>query len=215
MNLRPHFSIIGASRGLGHVEQFATAPRRLVDPHPHAEKVQFDNLSMQSTPRIAKRTANDMEEELSQDGGFQADREPTVKRAKRRPALGQSPAQPRAKRTRKSKPVQTAEELAMAEMEIARRRDMRNNNPDAVDSVPFSQIAETARAIKARLAPREPQIRKPWDDHDCELLVEAISRFGSGWAQIERNYLNQWHRERCNQIDMKDKARNMKVTYLT
>lgn len=153
----------------------------------------------------------------SQDTGFQADRQPVQPRAQRRPALGapQSADRPSKKR-RKSKPALTQEEIDANAAEDAVKSERRAADIAAnlAAQPPFSQISEQARTTKARLAPREPQIRKPWDDHDCALLVQAISEHGSGWSAIEKAYAGAWHRDRCNQIDMKDKARNMKVSYL-
>jgi hypothetical protein len=75
----------------------------------------------------------------------------------------------------------------------------------------FSQVASTARTITRHLASTRVQTRTPWSEDDNDQLISLIEQFGCSWALIEQQ--GNFERE-VNQVALKDRARNMKVTFV-
>ncbi|PQE24293.1 myb dna-binding domain protein [Rutstroemia sp. NJR-2017a BVV2] len=82
---------------------------------------------------------------------------------------------------------------------------------EELQSPPFSQVASTARTITRHLAPTRVQTRTPWSEDDNDQLISLIEQFGCSWALIEQQ--GNFERE-VNQVALKDRARNMKVTFV-
>jgi hypothetical protein len=78
---------------------------------------------------------------------------------------------------------------------------------------PFSQISIAARntAAIARLPTHRTQKRTPWSEHDTNILIRGIQRYGCSWSTLTK--LLEFEVER-DQGALKDKARNLKVAYL-
>jgi len=65
----------------------------------------------------------------------------------------------------------------------------------------------------AAMANHNSQSRTPWSDNDEALLIQYIEEHGCSWAFIAK--LPGWDLVRRNfQVQLKDKARNIKVSYL-
>jgi hypothetical protein len=77
----------------------------------------------------------------------------------------------------------------------------------------YTQVASTARvnAQKATMPNRQPQKRTKWSLADEQHLIDLIEQHGCSWALIQK--FGNFEMER-DQVALKDKARNMKVTFL-
>jgi hypothetical protein len=75
----------------------------------------------------------------------------------------------------------------------------------------FSQVASTARTLTRHHAPYRVQTRTPWSEDDNDHLISLIEQFGCSWALIEQQ--GNFERD-VNQVALKDRARNMKVTFV-
>lgn len=80
-------------------------------------------------------------------------------------------------------------------------------------SISFSQTQVDARsaAQEARIG-NMSQTRTFWSKHDEEHLIDLIRKWGTSWAKIERK--GEFQRDNITQISLKDKARNIKASYL-
>lgn len=189
--------------------QPAPLPRRLIDPHPQATKDSWDSQDdllpsagvSQSLKRARPASNNQQssfqEEEESQDEGFQADTR-QIDPSRRVP---QVPSANPAKRVRREEPEPIQSSARHA---------------DIIDNLPVEQIVQTqARVITQHvgLSQRKVQVRRPWSRHDEELLIRYIGEYGCSWSYIAK--LPSWELMRDNmQVDLKDKARNLKVAFL-
>ncbi|CCU77709.1 MYB DNA-binding domain protein [Blumeria hordei DH14] len=85
---------------------------------------------------------------------------------------------------------------------------------DEIESPKATPINTVARGTTAR--PRTTssgvQIRTPWSYDDEQLLREGIETYGCRWSYLS-TILEGWDRRR-DQVALKDKARNMKVSYV-
>jgi hypothetical protein len=184
-------------------------PRRLIDPHPQATKDTWDSQDdllppsgvvsklKRAHPSTTHAQATFEEEEESQDEGFQADQR-QIDPSRR---ILTFPSANPAKRHRQEGP-----ELVPSSARHA----------DIVDNLPVEQIAQSqARVITQHvgLSQRKVQVRRPWSRHDEELLIRYIGEHGCSWSFIAK--LPGWDLMRDNmQVDLKDKARNLKVAIL-
>lgn len=78
----------------------------------------------------------------------------------------------------------------------------------------FAEICSRAKKIAAssRSTSSGVQTRIPWSHNDEQLLRDGIEKYGCSWSYLS-NLLRGWDRKR-DQVALKDKARNMKVSYL-
>lgn len=78
----------------------------------------------------------------------------------------------------------------------------------------ISRISTVARKMTAqsRMASSGVQIRIPWSHNDEKLLLDGIEKYGCSWSSLS-NIIKGWDRKR-DQVALKDKARNMKVSFL-
>lgn len=66
-----------------------------------------------------------------------------------------------------------------------------------------------------RTGRREPQRRTPWSDEDADTLVQLIGRCGARYSEIERAWREYFPRRHPrDQKQIKDKARNLKISFL-
>ena len=184
-----------------------------IDPQPSAQKVEWDDISQQSkgteppksfqVPRGQKwpRKALFDEGTSSEDDAFeQGDRSQVPSR--RRPQPGKSRetsvVQQRIPTSKTTKPLNEQEE---AKESFAKASQ-------------YKLINHAAKESLARNLPKQPQVRRPWSNEEVQALMEYMDEYGCSWAAIkaadsENNIL-----ERRSQVDLKDKARNMKYDYL-
>ncbi|QSZ36454.1 hypothetical protein DSL72_006333 [Monilinia vaccinii-corymbosi] len=84
--------------------------------------------------------------------------------------------------------------------------------------VRFSQTQALARVNARREASRTAammsQTRAGWSDDDTERLVRYIERHGAVWSSIEKVEGHKFDRENITQVNLKDRARNIKVAML-
>ncbi|ESZ94202.1 hypothetical protein SBOR_5428 [Sclerotinia borealis F-4128] len=87
---------------------------------------------------------------------------------------------------------------------------------DELRPAPFSQIQGTARTNARTQATKvgvnRPQTREVWSDADTDRLIRRIAKYGSNWAEIERR--GGFDRDNLSQVNLKDRARNMKTNML-
>jgi len=94
------------------------------------------------------------------------------------------------------------------------------------DSAPppsrMANLEKAARAITAQskdLKGRRPQTqtRTPWDELECDRLIEMVARHGTKWAHIlneDAIHEDGPRLQHRTQVNLKDKARNIKILYL-
>ena len=179
------------------------------------------------------------EEEVSEDEGFQADnRVPDPGRRVAAPvARRQSPVQdapsPR-KRRQTARPGDNADrdaprrsqQRAESSARPSVRRVVTNEEEDVEEeeeeeveeeAYPPPTYSETSAMAKlndlqarSRMG-REPQKRVPWSEADTDLLIAGIEQHGCSWSLIAKTVDFDHPRD---QVALKDKARNLKVTFL-
>lgn len=98
-----------------------------------------------------------------------------------------------------------------------------NSNPPPSTAASYQQVKQHARAntnFAAAIAPpstfRPPQTRRPWTADEIERLLFLIGKYGCAWSTIKKadeRMVDPQLLER-SQVQLKDKARNMKVDYL-
>lgn len=184
--------------------------RRFIDPQPQATKDTWDDSQDDTQPQ--SRAAQSLkrarpappqqtgfeEDEESEDQGFQADTRQVDQRRRVQQAI---PSANLSKRARREEPEPIPSSARHA---------------DIVDNLPVEQIAATqARVIVQHINAKQKkvQVRTPWSRHDEELLVQLIGELGCSWSILAKD--DRWDLKRANmQVDLKDKARNMKVAML-
>jgi len=212
--------------------------RRLIDRHENAERLHFDDSSQEAAnQRELSRKRNHAEREAteeSEDEGFEQDRrEPDPARKIVAPAL--SPKRRRVDSTppdvdddreaqRRSQEQLQADARADQKRRAAaairdRQRQAELEDDDEEDDddldrgIHYSQVASTARvnAQKATMPNRQPQKRTKWSLADEQHLIDLIEQHGCSWSVIQK--VGDFEMDR-DQVALKDKARNMKVTFL-
>ena len=64
------------------------------------------------------------------------------------------------------------------------------------------------------MQPKRVQTRTPWSQEECDRLLELIATLGTSWSSIKNEDIGLDILHQRDQVALKDKARNMKVTYL-
>ena len=211
----------------------------LLDRQANATKVAWEGLSQASTAGPSKQKRRRTESETTDESDvprFQEDpRVPDpLRRAKAAVASHRTPNDKPspAKRVRTESPVRGPAVAAGQIGGVVRTRqspvphrdhsrravsidDPENQNDDSEDDrPPYSQIklAAAQQAMKARLKNGRPvQRRVAWSEHDEDHLVYLIEKYGCSWSQLQS--IGDFEHPR-DQVALKDKARNLKVTYL-
>jgi Myb-like DNA-binding domain len=178
-----------------------------------------------------ERREEEEEDEISEDEGFQQDhRVPDPARRLAAPAARrQSPVQdapsspkrqqierPRGNSDREAARRRQQRPESAARASVRREVDNENEDEDEEDYPPptFPQASLVARVNDAHARSRmnrEPQRRVAWSEADSDRLIDGIEQFGCSWSLIAKNVNFDHPRD---QVALKDKARNMKVTYL-
>ena len=218
--------------------------RRLVDRQPGARQMQWeDSQDSTPGPSTNKRKYQESvgeenederreeeeEEELSEDEGFQEDHrvpDPARRAAApiaRRQSPGQDAPSPPKRREIERPGNNTDRDVARRRQQRAKsvarantRREVVNDDEDD-ETYPPPTFPQASLAAKLNVAQsrsrmeREPQKRVPWSDADSQRLIDGIEQFGCSWSVIAKNTDFDHPRD---QIALKDKARNMKVTFL-
>jgi hypothetical protein len=209
--------------------------RRLIDRQPNAERLHFDDSSQEAANQreLSRKRSHEEREatEESEDEGFEQDRrEPDPARKivaavlspKRRRVdstpldvddddearRSQDQLQADAKRADQRRRAAARERERQAELDEEDEED-----DDDLDRRHYTQVASTARVNvqKASMLTRQPQKRTKWSLADEQQLIDLIEQHGCSWALIQR--MGNFDSER-DQVALKDKARNMKVTFL-
>lgn len=220
-------------------EVSGTVPSRsLLQRQPNAVRVQFDSQDELSTDRNGARQRKRSiarsqslpPSEPSEDEGFEVDRQvPSIQRRLHAPVpASRAPVSSQKKPRIEREVAQAYDEDSDVEFETIRQRQRQEQEQDrflqasaraSVNDVPdepastYQQVQSTAKMVTQRRVLPKAQSRVPWSARDCELLLDAISEYGSGWAAIRNNYGPRFERQ-CEQVALKDKARNMKADYL-
>lgn len=84
--------------------------------------------------------------------------------------------------------------------------------PPSAYVVEYKAANNAAKELKAFI-PKPTQARVPWSEAETERFIMLIEEHGTGWAQLLREDNGEVLHSR-NQIQLKDKARNMKTDYL-
>lgn len=169
------------------------------------------------------------EEDVSEDEGFQQDhrvadpaRRLAAPKAQRqfplRDALSPPKRQEHSRNDSDLEPARRRQQRAESGTRPSARREVvdeeEDEEEDAYPPPTFPQASVVARVNVARAQSRmsrEPQKRIPWSEEDSIRLMDAIEQFGCSWSLIAKNVDFDHPRD---QVALKDKARNMKVTYL-
>ena len=184
--------------------------RRLIDHQPGAERVPWTD-----SPEFDLSAQPSQVEEVSSDGGFQTQYQPsnpatqqrrksTSKRPLSQPARSQGSPRKRA-RTEETNPTNGLEVI-----------------PDRIDTEPpHSQllheyrVANSAAKERKDFQPKQTQSRTQWSDEETNQLLSLIEEHGISWSLLMRedNHTGRFLQHR-GQVGLKDKARNMKVDFL-
>jgi len=211
--------------------------RHFTDPQKSAQRVEWDDnveptQASQATndrPIVssgAKRARPDETEDLgdyeaSEDEGFQYDKRSvdTAQRrrdappAKRR-AFAQVPyASSNDRRIAAHAPPRTIPGSAASgssgsdgEPVLSRSRDLARR---------YEAVSSTAKAFIAARSTRAPRERHQWTEDEEAALISGIEEYGCRWSLIkQQDSAGEGFLERRTQVDLKDKARIMRLNYI-
>lgn len=178
-----------------------------------------------------ERRDEEEEEEPSEDEGFQEDhrvpdptRRAAAPTARRQPTVQDAPSP--SKRREIERPESNVDRGAArrrqqraesAARNSARREVINEDEDEDEEDYPPPTLPQASLVAKLNYAhsrarmEREPQRRVPWSDEDSQRLLDGIEQFGCSWSLIQKNTDFDHPRD---QVAIKDRARNMKVTYL-
>ncbi|KAI9730035.1 MAG: hypothetical protein M1818_008304 [Claussenomyces sp. TS43310] len=206
--------------------------RTLYDRQDDAHRVQWDTQAeddgiyndrspAQSSRRTIEAKAADGveyqgEDEVSEDEGFQQAREAVDPRRRAQAPVAPSRAPILASQSQDNGPRADHNERSQHQLRRPRQLQTRaraEDSEEAFDDIrshSYQEINDVARAVSS-LKGIKLQKRTPWSLHDTELLIRRIGRHGCSWSNIEK--MGGFERV-CDQVGLKDKARNIKVDYL-
>jgi hypothetical protein len=166
------------------------------------------------------------DEDLSQDEGFEGDKRIPDQSRRIKPRLPWYQSHVR-EELQTAKQARTTHEVPEAPTEPPRpsprsdrnvsvrereRHDDNFGDNEFADIAPTPrEVAEVARIQTIKAAKKLPQKRIPWSDNDTNLLVSGIENYGTRWSVLWS--LPGWEVAR-DQVALKDKGRNLKVSYL-
>lgn len=207
--------------------------RRFIDPQPNPERVEWQDGFGQSqsaqrtnkkgkSSRVVSKRRLEVVEESSGDDEFEqgtSEQRRQVPKAKRARFATTSPAppshQPRATQqdedyslsVRDSTPESSEETVAKAP------------SSSAPQYTQYSEVKALARmhvSQRAKFNNQARRARNPWSVEACQALIDYIGDIGCSWKDIKRHDEAAGHNllgDRT-QVDLKDKARNLKVEFL-
>ena len=185
--------------------------RTLLDRQAGAEKIDFDsqfssqepNSSASKRPRIDERMSSP-----SEDEGFQNDHR--VKISGKQPAISRLTNVLYAKRPFVTEEDQTSRSRSNNDATLGHMNDGSSMTPFQI-----YQVANAgAKMARARRSQKKPQMRRPWTENETNVLMNLIAKYGTSWAYIKKMDVSQ-SLEGRDQVALKDKARNIKVAFLT
>jgi hypothetical protein len=77
----------------------------------------------------------------------------------------------------------------------------------------FGDVEQRARVVTFQTSHHSSSVKIPWSEAENKALLRGIASYGPSWAFI-KNTDTAGALKRRNQVALKDKARNMKVSYL-
>lgn len=209
--------------------QASAEPRRhFTDRQANAQRVQWDDTQISqaanegtiasSSAKRARTDEIDDDYEVSEDEGFQQDSRPVdiARRGSRAPpakrrAFVQVPFVPASHR-----PIPAHDSQRSARGSVAVDSGCSDDEPARSRSKSLARryeiINSTAKAVVVAQNFREPRERHAWTEDEKAALIEGVEEYGCRWALIKSEYGN--YLERRTQVDLKDKARNMKMDYI-
>lgn len=211
---------------------------RMTDPQPGAHKVTWDDDTQEAIhgrrnpkqPSRRRREAQESEE--SEDEGFQEDaRAPDPRKrlhvpARREPSAEIEPpaassrrqpsSEPHARQRDENRAARRREEQEEARLQASARDGEEEDDDESVAAPPStaaiaSKIARERTAMAKAARPVAARGRSYWSGSDEDELVRMIEEHGCAWSVIERRANFEEDR---NQVQLKDKARNLKVNYI-
>lgn len=206
-----------------------TKKRSLLDSQPNAQRA-AEWSSQEGTPEASpKRRRLMVDEEESEDEGFESDRRvPNPSRrsnaavSRRAGPVSAAPA-PRRVRTRQRSVSVEAESSSAAisrqeRAEVTRQASIRRAATEDSDedhpAPTATQVSMVARqeVMRQKIAKKVPSKKRTvWSEADTDYLIRSIEELGCSWAILFK--LDGWDVER-DQVALKDKARNLKVNFL-
>ena len=183
----------------------------MTDRQPNARRLAFDDSQDSTT-----NGQHSQMDELSQDAGFQpthrpadlppssADRSPSKRPASEARIIEASPA----KRTRFQASPRRSQDRP-----DSTSRALQERAPQSSQTHAYNEVNRTARIVVA-CQPKRTQTRKPWSEQEIDTLLELIREHGTGYAKLKELDGPDGILEARDQVGLKDKARNMKMTYL-
>jgi hypothetical protein len=94
------------------------------------------------------------------------------------------------------------------------RGDYRVEQEENVPAPSFGEVNAQAKVTAAQNQPYRPQIRTKWTEEDTNKFIELVGKHGPHWAEITRDPEANTFRTIRDQGALKDKARNIKTSYL-
>jgi hypothetical protein len=227
------------NRPISDREKANTSKRSLLDRQANARKIEwdFDNSSGPSNAKRPRQEESESSESSEgaedEDQDFQLDRripDPSRKTAAST-ARRRSPTPVRPSPSKRARVQSVEDEVARARLsnrqraEAALQASARGSAPydededvdedDALNTPPpsYANINAASRlaVVQAKQASRETQKRVPWSERDTQHLIDLIEDYGCCWAEISK--AGRFEHDR-GQVALKDKARNLKVTFL-
>lgn len=207
--------------------------RRFIDPQPNPERVEWQDGFGQS--QSAQRTNNkgkssqvvskrrlEVVEESSGDDEFEqgtSEQRRQVPKAKRARFATTSPAPP----SHQPRATQQDEDYSLSVRdstpESSEETVARAPSSSAPQYTQYSEVKALARmhvSQRAKLNNQARRARNPWSVEACQALIDYIGDIGCSWKDIKRHDEAAGHNllDDRTQVDLKDKARNLKVEFL-
>ncbi|MCJ1393472.1 hypothetical protein MMC18_006347 [Xylographa bjoerkii] len=196
--------------------------RSFIDRQPNAEKINFESQAEASHTRAGNLTSkrslqngSDEEDQVSdpsEDEGFQQDNRPDLPKSSlaKRHVSGTAPKSP-AKRVRLE---QDRERAASVDPDIEAAVHQANAPPPMSNSQIYRVAQTQSRKVTAIHNPKTVQKRKAWTDEETEVFIDLVGEYGISWSLLKKmdEHSVLIHRD---QTALRDKARNMKVDFLT
>ncbi|CAG8976934.1 hypothetical protein HYALB_00008845 [Hymenoscyphus albidus] len=214
--------------------------RRMIDPHPGDHKITWEEHSQGSSNSRSESRQNSrrpviVESEDSEDEGFEQDkRAPNPRKRvrvqhRREPSVEIEQATASNSRQRSTEPqaarprdedhaARRRQKQEEARLQASARDGDDEDDDDDESVVAFPATAAIARklarmntAMAKAARPAAARGRSYWSPSDEQELVRMIEKHGCAWSVIERKARFDVER---NQVQLKDKARNMKVNFI-
>ncbi len=197
--------------------------RSFIDRQPNAKRLRFDEGSQaeedgqhtQPLPASSSKRKRQpaVADDETDDDEFEQDqrRHDVAKRRKPPAAAAAAPREPVPVRA----PPHDAPRAAL-EDEDANSSD---GGPEAVRlesrGTQYNAINRAAKMIAA-MRKKEARVRHAWTEEEVRELIQLIAELGCSWARIKKyDELGRNVLHRRTQVDIRDKARNMKCDYLS